>query len=427
MISTTPIFRTAVALLAILPTVGWTQSTLTSKDYVEDFDEFWTQVNENYAYFDQKQTDWARVKQVYRPLFEKVQDRSGFVSLLERALEELYDFHCNLNTNLDSSAVLVPTDADLWANFRNGVATIVDVRKDSPAWKANLRPGAQIISINGVDVATAIAKRIGTCLKKRDSGVDDWALQTLLTGRHNEPIRKLEIKNGHVRTTVNLPLAHRDFSTLLDSRTLGLDKEIGYIRPNNSLGDTDLIAAFDKALDSLKLTRGLVLDLRETPSGGNSLVARAIIGRFVSRECFYQKHQVPAEEQQFGVRRSWVEIVSPRGLFTYKHPVVVLVNHWTGSMGEGIAIGMDAIKRGHVVGVEMARLLGATEGITLPHTRISVHFPTEKLFHPNGLPREKFVPRNYVNLIKTGAQLGEDPILTTGLGILQIHLQASRK
>jgi carboxyl-terminal processing protease len=307
------------------------------------------------------------------------------------------------------------------------VATIVDVRKDSPAWKANLRPGAQIISINGVDVATAIAKRVGTCLRKRDSAVDDWALQTLLAGRHSEPVRKLEIKNGNVQTTVSLALAHRNFSSLLESRTLGNDNEIGYIRPNNSLGDTDLIAAFDKALDSLKLTKGLVLDLRETPSGGNSLVARAIMGRFVSRECFYQKHQVPAEEQQFGVRRSWVEIVSPRGPFTYKHPVVVLVNHWTGSMGEGIAIGMDAIKRGHVVGVEMARLLGATEGITLPHTRISVHFPTEKLFHPNGLPREKFVPRNYVDLIKTGAQLGEDPILTTGLKILQTRLRAGRE
>ena len=176
MISTQAFSRAAVALLAILPAMGWTQSALTSKDYVDDFDEFWTQVNENYAYFDQKQTDWARVKQVYRPLFEKVQDRSGFVSLLELALDELYDLHCNLNTNLDSSAVLVPTDADLWATWRNGVATIVDVRKDSPAWQANMRPGAQIISINGVDVATAIARHTGTCLRKRDSAVDDWAL-----------------------------------------------------------------------------------------------------------------------------------------------------------------------------------------------------------------------------------------------------------
>ena len=43
--------------------------------------------------------------------------------------------------------------------------------------------------------------------------------------------------------------------------------------------------------------------------------------------------------------------------FPLASPVVVLVDHWTGSMGEGIAIGMDGLKRATIVGTEMAGLL----------------------------------------------------------------------
>jgi hypothetical protein len=48
----------------------------------------------------------------------------------------------------------------------------------------------------------------------------------------------------------------------------------------------------------------------------------------------YQKHELASEERMTGVRRSWLELVSPRGEFVYSKPVAVLVNRWTGSMGE---------------------------------------------------------------------------------------------
>jgi C-terminal processing protease CtpA/Prc len=100
---------------------------------------------------------------------------------------------------------------------------------------------------------------------------------------------------------------------------------------------------------------------------------------------------VPAEEKEFGVKRSWIEYVSPRGRI-YKKPLVVIVNRWTGSMGEGIAIGFDAMKRATIVGDKMAGLLGANYSFTLPETNIGFSFPAEKLFHVNGKPREDFVP-----------------------------------
>jgi carboxyl-terminal processing protease len=138
-------------------------------------------------------------------------------------------------------------------------------------------------------------------------------------------------------------------------------------------------------------TNGLILDLRETPGGGNTTIARAIMGRFTGKDLAYQKHIYTAEERETGIKRSTLEIVSPRGNI-YKKPLVVLVGYWTGSMGEGIAIGFDGMKRATIAGTAMAGLLGEIYTFNLPETGIPFSFPCVQLQHINGTPREDFLP-----------------------------------
>jgi len=76
----------------------------------------------------------------------------------------------------------------------------------------------------------------------------------------------------------------------------------------------------------------------------------------------------------------------------YKGNVYVAVSRWTGSMGEGIAIGFDALKRAKIIGTQMAGLLGAIDKFTLPFTNISFQIPTERVYHINGTPREQYKP-----------------------------------
>ena len=398
------------------------QTNFTRQQYEEDFDHLWQSFSDDYAYFDQKQTDWNKVREIYRPHLSAIKTRNDFVVFLESVLEELYDFHTHLNTNTASSPRLVPSGSDIWAGWIKDRAIITEVKPASPAEKAGLRSGMQIVSINGVAVAEAVGLRSGKSLRSSDKAVRDWALRTLLAGRHNEK-RSIEVISGGERKTVTLD-NHSDSGSaqrtgLLEYRQL--EDHVGYIRINNSLGDTELVKQFGVALNILRNTRGLILDLRDTPSGGNTTVARGIMGRFISRDMPYQKHSIPAEEQRYGVKRSWIELVSPKGEFAYRAPVVVLVNHWTGSMGEGIAIGMDGMKRATVVGTEMARLAGATSGIKLPHTGIGVTFPTEKLFHVDGIPREKFVPPIYVDLLLK-QDLVADVIFQKGLSVLRSQI-----
>ncbi len=409
-----------VLLLLFCAAAARAQDTLTRQQYEEDFDYLWQNVADDYAYFDQKGTDWKRVKEIHRPRVADVKTRGDFVALLEAVLEELYDAHTHLNTNTASSPRLVPSGADIWAEWVNERAVVTEVRPGSAAERAGVKVGMQITAINDKTVDEAVRGRVGKSLRMMDVAAKNWALRALLAGRHNER-RRVSVTSGGKSRTLVIDDEHSGpqnaASALVDYRRM--ERDTGYIRINNSLGNLDLIREFDAALAALRGTKGLILDLRDTPGGGNTTVARAVMGRFVARELPYQKHSIPSEERLYSARRSWLELVSPRGEFTYRAPVVVLVNHWTGSMGEGLAIGMDGMKRATIVGTEMARLVGATGTIKLPHTGIGVTFPTEKLFHVNGTPREKFVPRVRVNLLREGSRANPDPVLQTGLRTLR--------
>lgn len=61
-------------------------------------------------------------------------------------------------------------------------------------------------------------------------------------------------------------------------------------------------------------------------------------------------------------------------------------------MGEGMAIGFDGMKRAKIMGTKMAGLIGAISGFQMTETKIGYQFPTERLYHVNGTPREDFVP-----------------------------------
>ncbi|NEU07700.1 peptidase [Flavihumibacter sp. R14] len=393
------------------------------RPYGKDFLEFWTTVKENYAYFDKKHTDWDKVKEVYLPLAESAKTKSELIMVLEKAIEELYDNHFSLNTNLQSSTRLVPSGSDLWAEWLSDKAYVTEVRRGFSADRAGIKPGMEISAINGVSVSEAVNRRIGKCIKKIDTEVRNYALRQLLAGTYLVP-RLITFKQNGKLTTVNLDkpngnLAdiHR-YNTLLESRHL--DQNIGYIRFNNSLGETGVIRLFDSALQQLKNTDAMIIDLRETPGGGNSTVARGIMSRFIEKEMPYQKHVLPNEEREYGIKRSWFEIVSPRGPFTYSKPIVVLVNHWTGSMGEGIAIGFKAAAGALVVGTKMAALNGAISGFETSVSKIPYSFPTEQLYEVTGELREAYSPSYPVNLNSNSTG---DLILDEGIKIVKQKLR----
>ena len=93
-------------------------------------------------------------------------------------------------------------------------------------------------------------------------------------------------------------------------------------------------------------------------------------------------------------------------------------------MGEGMAIGFDAMHRAFVVGTPMAHLAGAVSDFRLPLTGIDIAFATEQLYHPNGIPRQDWVPPI---LVEDTATKDADPVMTRGLSKLKSAITSASR
>jgi carboxyl-terminal processing protease len=383
---------------------------LTPAARAADLDFLWSTLDARYAYFDRKATDWRCVRQRYGPEAAKAASGEDFVTLLERLLDELYDPHTHLKTNTPGSTRLIPSGLDVWAEWQEGRAVITQLRPGFSAEQAGLRAGMTVLRIAGVPVEEAARRRIGACVPKDDPGARSWALLALLAGTHDTP-RRLEVEgpDGRPRLFELDRPDHLRVDAIPPSAPVTarmLDESVGYIQVRD-LGSDGTVSLFDAALRAMKASRALILDLRDTASGGTTSVAEPILGRFVERSAGYQRI-LPRGGQP------WVRTVSPRGP-AYRAPLVVLVSRWTGSMAEGMAIGLDGMGRATVVGTRMAGLNGAVFDLELPQSRIRLSYAGEKLRHLDGTPREDYVPPVLVDMNAREAAGLPDPILDAGL------------
>jgi hypothetical protein len=95
-----------------------------------------------------------------------------------------------------------------------------------------------------------------------------------------------------------------------------------------------------------------------------------------------------AEAERVHDRRSLLRFAE-----RHRGPLTVRVGRWTGSMGEGLAIGFDALGA-KVVGTHMAGLLGAIYDFRLERSGLVIKLPAERLLAVDGTPRERFVPKS---------------------------------
>lgn len=355
--------------------------------YENDFNEFWTDINNNYAYFDQQKIDWNKVKVIYQPKINEIKTEKEFIQFLEVVIHEFYNGHISLNTNLKSSNKLIPSGQDLFVEKKGHQFYITDLRKGFGAELSGLKIGQEVLLLNDKNIEKQLEKFLPKYTTSHTQEMYQYALNMLFAGTHDTKRIITTNENGENKNFYPDNIDLKSLEPLLDKKILS--NKTAYIKINNSLGNNNLIEEFDNAIDEFIGYENIVIDLTETPSGGNTTVARSIMGRFINKPIAYQQHEF--DEKEFLTKRMWLEYVTPRKS-NFKEKVYVVVGRWTGSMGEGIAIGFDGMNRATIIGTKMAGLIGAISGFSLTETKIGYQIPTERLYHVNGTPRENFKP-----------------------------------
>ncbi|XAP77452.1 PDZ domain-containing protein [Citromicrobium bathyomarinum] len=393
-------------------------------DAAAAWDEFEQLLRDKYAYIERDDIDVGAQLDRSRALAAKAPDKAALRRIMHRTALTFMDPHLIVGPFEDDDYAIVMTAADLDARFEDGKAMIVDVRRGSPASDAGLRPGDEVLSIGGKPAKAAAQGPFGEVLPDPTAAQLDYGLTLAINGqRKGGRTLKIRSAKGQVRT---FELAStRDWANSLRERKLvdlsfvGTGGDVAVLTPLNSLGDNGTITAFDAAMKEAIAAgaRAIILDMRETPSGGNTEVGRSIIGHFTDRVSPYQMHRIPALEREFTVPRQFVEYVFPREP-NFTGPVVVLHGRWTGSMGEGIVIGMDAATNATTIGSNMGDLLGGLWNEQLELSGARVDLGGEALFHVDGTPREDYVADVAIEPAST-ARDGTDPALAEALRLLE--------
>lgn len=381
-------------------------------------------LRQQYAYADRAGLNFEKLVGEFGARAAKAANRQEFVDLSQSFLRHFRDPHLNLGPYDNDDYSVFPTGSDLRVVYRQGQFIVEDVKADSAADLAKIRPGAEIISIDGLAAKAAVEDVMAYKFEQLSDEQITYAINVSLGGKRNRE-RIIELSEAGKMIRHQLPASYAAIKALGQAAAVSYRQieNVGYIRFNNSLGKANTVKEFDEAISQMSNSKALIIDLRNTPSGGNTGVAEPVLGHFVKKKTAYQLYRVQEKGHSYRDAKLQVANVVPRTPY-YGQPVVVLAGRWTGSMGEGMTIGWDAIGAIKIIGAPMADLLGGIKTVQLTQSASWLEFGFERMYHVNRSFREDFEP-NLLTIPADRDAEGNDPALNQALNLLRTRLLKS--
>src|SRR5712675_1009570 len=263
---------------------------------------------------------------------------------------------------------------------KNGVLTVVTPMEDTPAAKAGILAGDQILKINGtptekLELQQAVnllrgkpeQKATLTILRPSSKEVKDYVLE-------RAEVKVQSVKNAH----------------LVDKDLTGAFK-VGYVRVVQFNEPTAEELA--KTLDELQKQgmQALILDLRNNP-GGLLNSAVDVCAQFLPPNTIVVSTQGRAASQERDYTTSSTANERPR------FPLAVLVNEGSASGAEIVSGALKDLKRAILVGEttfgkgSVQNVLHLPDGSALRFTTAKYYTPGKQVIHGNGVTPNISVP-----------------------------------
>ena len=337
-----------------VPNVGgdaWKQAAL---DYV------WNTVNEKYYDAALNGVDWRAARTKYEPLLKQSKTDDEYWELLDKMTGELKDSHTRVQSPKQVAQQRVNESHSLGFTFleQDGALLVTGVSPDSDAYWAGVRAGMTVKTINS-EPALTLYQRLS--LEVRDSSTR-WA-------RSRGVVRK--ISAGEIDTKVDITFARMDgseisatikrraFKTTPEFTQRILPSGFGYISFSNFVGGLE--GNILKAIDKMKTTPGMIVDLRNN-GGGSLSMSGNLMSKFFSDKTKGAKvltRTGKAPTLFFMETISLDPELKGSKDTAYTAPVVILTNQNSASASEIFAATFQDLGRATVIG---ARTCGCLLG-----------------------------------------------------------------
>ena len=337
---------------------GPTDAALSREMRLKVFDQVWRAINENYYDRNFNGLDWLSQRQVFRPQVEGAQNNQEFYRVLRSMIGKLGDAHTRIYSPEDGFDRYRPAGTTVGLTVRRieGRPVIVSVDQGTEAARQGIRPGQIVLQIDGQPVAkvlTRIAEELGS--SSTPAARDLQSLDRLFQGPRDSQFSLTILDEENQNRTVTLSRRYVEFQRRIIPKLL--THNIGYIEITGFGPEVE--RDFDKAMQSLQWTRGMILDLRNNGGGFVSTVAWMAsyflpedtdLGEFTTRQGRSTR------------RKTW------KSRIFYRAPLTVLVSSRSASGSEIFAAAMQERKRGLVLGTNPTTcgcLLGVSRTLRL--------------------------------------------------------------
>jgi C-terminal processing protease CtpA/Prc len=342
--------------------------------YTDGFDKMLDKFKKQYAWTELKKIDWDAKAKEFRPRFEdaeKNQDRHAYTLALRDFLWSIPDAHIGFDESLLQKDFQTDIAGGLGFAIRDtddGKIIANYVTKDSPADKAGMKWGAEILSLDGKptnDVVNAtvpwsspfsnpIIKRLQQLRYATRFNLDKGQVEVkfknpggseqtakLAVVNETDSFNAASFKAGNSQTS--LPV---EFSVLPDGN--------GYIKISSFL-DNDVLSiqVWERALRYFNSNKvpGIILDMRHN-GGGNGWLANQMAAYFFDKEtvvgntAYYNKgsgtfYMDPGDQ---------AIMIPPSSDLQYSGPIAVLVGPDCASACEFFSYDMTINNRATIVG-----------------------------------------------------------------------------
>ncbi len=349
-----------LAALFVAAVCAYGQLTAEQKKLnLDSFEKVWTTVRDKHWQKQPGGLDWQAIHDEFRPKIEKAESTEAARQVMRDMLGRLHQTHFGIIP----MSVYNETDGDddkgekgegqpgfdLRVLANHAIVTRVDA--GSPAEAAGIKPGWQIIRVDGKDLDPVIQK-----LKSEPDLIElllERAVMSKLTGKIGSKLpvtlrdgankdRTLELTlsapRGQASKFGNLPVEH----VWVDTKKIG---NTGYITFNMFLDLPRVMGRFADEVGSCLSCDGLIIDLRGNP-GGIGGMAMGMAGFLIDKP-----------DQKLGdmfMREASLHfVVNPR-MPQFNGPVAVLVDGSSASTSEIFAGGLKDLGRAKIFGERTA-------------------------------------------------------------------------
>lgn len=370
-------------------------------------DFVWSTVNERYYDPKMNGVDWNAARARWQPRALAAVDDDAFWDALDRMTGELRDAHTRVESPRRAERIERFESISPGFSFRpiDGKLVVTGVSADSDAYWAGVRPGMTLEQVAGQSAQAAYASALA---EARESSTD--------YAKHRSAARRL--LEGEPDTKVILTFARGDGTPFTASLTRKratslprvthrvLPSGFGYIRLTS--WEQSLQGRMIGAIEALKGTPGLVIDLRGNP-GGSALMVRNVAAQLFKGKLEFGR-SLTRTGKPITIAFDWIEVVKVKqelvGTGTYLKPVVVLVDGGSASGSELFAGILQSQKRAAVVGQNSCGCLLAFIGYAdipgggkLAYSEVGFVFPDGKRVEGEGVVPDVAVPVTIADLL----------------------------